>query len=189
MKTLATQSQGQQYQNCLFGDSISTGLKDTLGKNTANFAMGGLSTVSLVTQLKYLRSAGVQCQRAIIAIGTNDAWYITSDNTFVANLKQSVAMVQAMGASRILLVPAFYSTVPASQDPKLAGPLQRVDEINTLMQVVASSEQVNVMNRGLEPLFRNHALKPEVTFDGVHLNENGNAIYRQALLQVLRDEP
>jgi lysophospholipase L1-like esterase len=189
VKSQATQSQGQYYQNCLFGDSISSGLKNTLGKETVNFAMGGLSSASLATQLKYLSAAGVQCQQAIIAIGTNDAWYITRDDAFIANLRQCLSLVRAMGTSRVFLVPAFYSTLAASYDPTMAGPLQRVDEINVLLRLVARDENVDVVNKGLEPLFRNNALKEELTYDGVHLNDRGNAIYRQVLLQVFQSSP
>jgi hypothetical protein len=131
VKTLAANNQGQQYPTCLFGDSISSGLKNSLQPTITNFAMGGLSTVSLTTQLKYLNQAGVRCQ-----------------------------------------------------DPSMAGPLQRVDEINALMQQVATSEDVGLMTSGLESLYYNHALKDELTTDGVHLNDNGNQIYRQALLAI-----
>lgn len=189
VKSQATQSQGKYYQNCLFGDSISSGLKDTLGKETTNFAMGGLSSVSLVTQLNYLRAAGVQCQQAIIAIGTNDAWYVTRDDTFVANLKQCLALVRTLGATRVLLVPAFYSTLPASHDPTLAGTIQRVDEINSLLGSAAKAQNVDVVTNGLELLFKNDALKEELSYDGVHLNDKGNAIYRQFLLQVFQNQP
>lgn len=189
VKSQTTQNQGQRYQNCLFGDSISSGLKDTLGKETTNFAMGGLSSVSLATQLNYLRAAGVQCQQAVIAIGTNDAWYITHDDTFVVRLKQCLALVRTMGATRVLLVPAFYSTLPASHDPTLAGTIQRVDEINSLLWSAAKAENVDVVTNGLEPLFKNNALKEELSYDGVHLNDKGNAIYRQFLLQVFQNQP
>jgi hypothetical protein len=45
-------TQKKNYAVCLFGDSISSGLGNTLGNNTFNFALGGMSTISLVEQLK-----------------------------------------------------------------------------------------------------------------------------------------
>ncbi len=68
-------TQDRQYTACLFGDSISSGLGNTLGDNTFNFAIGGMSTISLIEQLKMLTAAKVKCHQAIIAIGTNDADY------------------------------------------------------------------------------------------------------------------
>ena len=47
---------GKQYYGCIFGDSISAGVGNTLGHNTYNFAVGGLSSTSLVEQLKNLSS-------------------------------------------------------------------------------------------------------------------------------------
>jgi len=189
VKAQAVQNQGQQYSACLFGDSISSGLKNSLAPKIVNFAMGGLSSVSLATQLKYLNGAGVRCQKAIIAIGTNDAWYVTSNETVIAKLTESLSLVRAMGANSIVMIPAFYSTLPASHDPKLAAPIERVDEINGLIQQVAQSEDVELLTTDLKPLYENHALKSGLTYDGVHLNEQGNQIYRQVLLSTLNLMP
>jgi lysophospholipase L1-like esterase len=52
--------------------------------------MGGMSSVSLLTQLRQLKAANVQCQKVVIAIGTNDAMYNISNNAFRNNLRQSI---------------------------------------------------------------------------------------------------
>jgi lysophospholipase L1-like esterase len=181
----ADTSQKQQYAGCLFGDSISSGLGNTLGEGLANFGRGGLSSVSLLDQLKALDSMEVQCQKAIIAIGTNDAWDDIQDDAFVDNLKQAVSLARQMGATQITLVPAFYSTVEASHNPGIAGTLDRVDEINKLVQKVAVSEKVAIVTSELQPLYSKHSLKKELTFDGVHLNDKGKKIYRQVVLKIL----
>lgn len=185
VKQQAANSQNQSFQGCLFGDSISSALGDPLAEGVANFAMGGLSSVSLVQQLKVLNTAGIKCQQAVIAIGTNDAGYAIQNADFVDNLMQSVELVHQMGASQITLIPAFYSTVAASQDPALAGPIARVDEINQLIQRVAAAENVPIVADGLQPLYANKSLKQEMTFDGVHLNDNGKQIYRQVVQRIL----
>lgn len=182
----ANASRNQQYPACLFGDSISSALGNTIGDGVANFAMGGLSTVSLVEQLKFLQEAQVKCQTAVIAIGTNDAMYSTSNQTFVQNLSQSIELVRTLGATQIILLPAFYSTIPASYDPSMAGPIERVDEINGLMQQVAASYGVPVMAQEIQPLFAAHSLRTDLTFDGVHLNDAGKAIYRQIVQHILQ---
>ena len=182
----ASQNRDQTYSACLFGDSISSGLGQTLGASHVNFGTGGLSTVSLRTQLQILTNNRVGCDRAVIAIGTNDAMYTISDTQFVTNLRESLNLVRSMGAKQITLVPAFYSTLAASQNPLSAGPLPRVDEINRLINQISQEQDVPVVMAGLEELYDGNELREDLTFDGVHLNEAGKAIYRGFLKRVLR---
>lgn len=178
-------SQGKQFSGCLFGDSVSAQLGNSLGEGTFNFALNGLSSISLVEQLKLLASGKVKCQKTIIAVGGNDAWYGLSNEVFTEKLKESISLVRAMGTKEIFLIPAFYSTVAASKDPTLAAPLSKVEEINTVMNQVATTENVPVQSSSIQPLYENNALKDNLTSDGDHLNAEGLKIYRQALLEIL----
>lgn len=182
-QTLAAQD--KQFSGCLFGDSISAGLGNTLGSGTFNFGLNGLSTISLLEQLKSLIPTKVKCEKAIIAIGGNDALYQISDELFSKNLQEAIALLRTMGTKEIFLIPAFYSTVAASSDPKVAAPLARVEQINVLINQVAETEKVPVAAAGLAPLYENNVLKENLTSDGDHLNAEGLKIYRQALLQIL----
>jgi lysophospholipase L1-like esterase len=182
-QTLAAQD--KQFSGCLFGDSISAGLGNTLGNGNFNFGLNGLSTISLLEQLKSLIPTKVKCEKAIIAIGGNDAWYGISDELFSKNLQEAIALIRTMGNKEIFLIPAFYSTVAASSDPAVAAPLSRVEQINTLINQVAETEKVPVAASGLAPLYENNVLKENFTSDGDHLNADGLKIYRQALLQIL----
>ena len=175
----------KQYYGCIFGDSISAGVGNTLGDNNYNFAVGGLSSTSLVEQLKKLVPMNIKCQTAIIAIGTNDAAYGTSDVMFVQNMEEAISLVQSMGATRVVLIPAFYSTVAASYNPNLAGTTTRVEEINALIRRVAAIDNVPVKAEDIQPLFDGQALKEDLTKDGVHLNIEGIKIYKKALLKIL----
>ncbi|XGV96728.1 MAG: alpha/beta hydrolase [Leptolyngbya sp. BL-A-14] len=185
----ATVSQNKQYPACLFGDSISAQLVNTLGQGTVNFALGGMSSVSLVEQLKQLVAKKVQCQKALIAIGTNDAWYTISDDRISQNLKEAIALTRELGATKIVLLPAFYSTLAASKKPELAGPIPRVEAVNQVIDAVAKAEQVPVDTTALQPLFEGKTLKDSLTTDGVHLNAAGIAVYRQAVLGILDAAP
>lgn len=178
--------QSKHYYSCLFGDSISAGVGNTLGKHTHNFALGGLNTVSLVKQLEKLDAASVKCQKAIIAIGANDAKDKISDELFVENLENAIALVHSMGAKRVILIPAFYSTVAASHNPNLAGTIPRVEEINVLIRQVALKKKLPVAAAGIQALYKDSALKASLTQDGVHLNRKGIKIYRQVLLKILK---
>ncbi len=184
---LATQD--KQYEACLFGDSITAELGNSMGEHIFNFALDGLSTISLVEQLKFLNTAGVKCQKTVIAIGGNDAWYGMSDELFVKKLKEAIALVRSKGTQQIFLIPAFYSTVAASLDPSIAAPLKRVEEINTLIEQVAKTEKVSVEAEGIQPLYQNNILKDNLTTDGDHLNAEGLEIYRQALFKIIKSTP
>ncbi len=182
-QTLAAQN--KQFSGCLFGDSTSAALGNTLGNGTFNFGLNGLSTISLLEQLKSLIPTKVKCEKAIIAVGGNDALYGISDELFSKNLQEAIALVRTMGNKEIFLIPAFYSTVAASSDPTVAAPLSRVEQINALINQVAETEKVPVAAAGLAPLYENNALRGSFTSDGEHLNAEGLKIYRQALLQIL----
>lgn len=180
----------QVYQGCLFGDSISSALGNTLGAGRFNFALGGMSTTSLLVQLDRLTKQQVQCQTAVIAIGTNDAMYSLSDKQFQQNLTRIITLTRAaLGAQNIILIPAFYSTVEASNNPRMAGTLSRVDDINGILRTVAKAENVPVYSAVIQPLFEQGALKQSLTFDGVHLNAEGLKIYRQAILGIFNPAP
>lgn len=182
-------TQGKQYEGCLFGDSITAELGNSLGERTFNFALDGLSTISLVEQLKRLHTTPMKCQKAVIAIGGNDAWYNLSDELFSQKLKESIALVRSMDTPQIFLIPAFYSTVEASLDPSIAAPLKRVEEINTLIEKIAAIENIPVEAEGIQSLYEKNALKENLTSDGDHLNAEGLKIYRQALLNILNSNP
>ena len=147
--------------------------------------MGGLSTVSLLEQLKTLKASNVQCQNVMIAIGTNDAWYAIRNDEFVSNLERIVVLTRSMGASQITVVPAFYSTVEASHNPNVAGTVERVEEINALIRQVADVENVGLVTDEIDPLFADRSLRQDLTFDGVHLNEKGQKLYKRIVLNIL----
>ena len=176
----------QKFKVCLFGDSISAQIENTLGNNTFNFAIAGMSTISQLEQFNALKSTQVQCKSAIVAIGTNDAAYRTTPEQFEQNLTQVLATLrQQMNTQKIVLLPAFYSTIEASKDRSIAGTVDRVELINQSVQQVARRENLPVLSGVVQPLFSGQTLKEDLTIDGVHLNLKGRQIYRSSLLRVV----
>lgn len=178
-------SQGQTYSVCLFGDSISSALGNTLGDRAFNFAISGMSSVSLIPQMQTLVAASTRCQQVVFAMGTNDACYDITNEQVVANMHQAIAIARQLSATRIVILPAFYSTLAASRKPFLAGTLARVEEINALLRKIAVTEQVTMTSQGLNSLYQGQELKANITTDGVHLNATGRILYRNALVQIL----
>jgi hypothetical protein len=179
-------TQGKQFSACLFGDSVTAELGNTLGKSTFNFALNGLSGISLVEQLKLIIPTKVRCEKSVIAIGGNDAWYGLNDTLFAKKLQESISLVQKLGSKQIFLIPAFYSTVVASKNPSISATNPSVKQINTVMKQVASQNNLPFELQEVELLNQNDALKDDLSSeDGAHLNNQGIDIYRQALLKIL----
>jgi len=185
MKYFLIATRGQTFSSCLFGDSISAELGNTLGIDTFNFSFDGLSTVSLVEQLQSLMSNKIKCGKAVIAVGGNDAWYQMSNDSFRQKLQESISLLQKMGTQQIYLVPAFYSTVAGSKDPEVSAPVDKVVEINNIINQVGQQEKIPVLVDDVAPLYENNALKDNLSSDGDHLNADGLKIYREALEKAL----
>jgi lysophospholipase L1-like esterase len=146
-----------------------------------------MSTISQMEQLKALTTTHLTCDTAIVAIGTNDAAYRTTEEKFEHNLRQIIATLrQQMKTHQILLIPAFYSTIAASHDPSIAGTIERVQTINARIEQVAKAENLPVFSEAIQPLFVGQSLREDLTVDGVHLNLKGKQLYRAALLQIIR---
>jgi lysophospholipase L1-like esterase len=169
----------------LFGDSISAELGNNLGANNFNFGFDGLSSVSLVEQLQSLIPNKVKCQKAVIAVGGNDAWYGMSDESFRQKLQSAISLIRKMGTKDIYLVPAFYSTVAASNDPTISAPIAKVTQINNIINQVGAEEKIPVLVEDLAGLYENNALKETLSSDGDHLNRAGLQIYQAALVKIL----
>ncbi len=186
MQAQVRKSQRLAFEKGLFGDSISSRLGFMPESNLLNFALGGLSSTSLVHQLKAFSAAEIKIPQVAIAIGTNDALYGTPDAVIVRNVQQSIRMIEEMGTARIHLFGAFYATERASQNSWLAGSNQRITEINDLLEEVASQARIHFVWDELQVLFNKTELNPTLTGDGVHLNALGKRIYRQVLLEVFQ---
>ena len=177
-----------KYQGCLFGDSISQPLRTSLGRSNSNFALSGMSTVSLVVQLKLLTAANLQCTKVIIAIGTNDAFYKVQNLTLLENLKRIVALARKTGAEQIIFIPAFYASIATERDPDMADTNEQIKEVNALIENFGVIHHASVETTSTQELFMNQALKEDLTADGIHLNQDGLEKYRLSLLKLIDEK-
>ncbi len=178
-------TQGKQYSACLFGDSVTAELGNSLENGTFNFALDGLSGISLVEQLKLLIPTKVKCNKVAIAIGGNDAWYGLTDEAFANKLQESISLIPGLQTKQIFLIPAFYSTVVASKDPTISATNARVKQINVVMNQVALKDNIPFAVEAVQSLNQDDALKDNISSeDGAHLNDEGIKIYRQGLLNI-----
>ncbi|MGB5962156.1 MAG: SGNH/GDSL hydrolase family protein [Coleofasciculaceae cyanobacterium] len=100
-------TQDKQYQGCLFGDSITAELGTSLGDKNFNFALNGLSAISLFEQLQSLIQTKVKCDKVVIAIGGNDAWYGISNELFVEKLQKALALGRSLGTQQFFFDSSF----------------------------------------------------------------------------------
>ena len=187
IKHQANSIQGE-YKSCLFGDSISQPLHTSLGKGNSNFAASGMSTVSLIVQLKLLISANLRCRKVIIAIGTNDAFYRIKERALIENLKQVIALAHKTGAERIIFIPAFYASIAIERDPDMEDTNKQIKEVNAVMSKIGTEHHVLVETANIEKLFINQTLKEELTADGIHFNQYGLNDYRTILLKMINNK-
>jgi len=61
-------TQNTHIKTCFFGDSITAMLGNTLGDNSFNFAIGGMSAISQLEQLKLLTAAKIKCERLLLSV-------------------------------------------------------------------------------------------------------------------------
>ena len=177
-----------KYQGCLFGDSISQPLHTSLGKGNLNFALSGMSTVSLIVQLKLLTDANLRCTKVIIAIGTNDAFYRVKNRTLLENLEQIVALARKTGAEQIIFIPAFYASIATERDPDMADTNEQIKEVNASIEKFGIIHHASVETASTQKLFTSQTLREDLTADGIHLNQDGLKRYRLSLLKLLDEK-
>ncbi len=177
-----------KYKGCLFGDSISQPLRTSLGKGNFNFALSGMSTVSLIAQLKLLTDANLRCTKVIIAIGTNDAFYRIKSRALLENLEQVVTLSRKTGAAQIIFIPAFYASSATERDPDMADTNEQIKEVNVLIDKFGIIHYALVETASTQKLFVNQTLKEELTADGIHLNQDGLEKYRSSLLKLIDEK-
>lgn len=179
-------TQGQTLQQAIWGDSITAALGNTLGPERFNFALSGMTTMSLGPQMERLAPARVQ--RGAIALGTNDADRQISPEQYREYLSQAIAQLKAWGCDRIDLLPPHYPTPGHLWRYGYPNALERIEQLKQILASLADGETVCYQADFFASLYpppdQGPHLRRELTTDGVHLNAPGRTLYRELLLQL-----
>ena len=130
----------------------------------------------------------------VIYIGINDVWHWVTPNlrgttkdTFEIGLKSMIASLQNAGARVILCTPSVIGEKNDGTNPQDA----MLDEYSDISRGVAQEtgsvlcDLHKAFNQYLKSNNPNNEEKGILTFDRVHLNDNGNRFVAEQMLKIL----
>ena len=178
----------------LLGDSISLWFPTTLlpGRRTwLNQAISGENSGTLLQRLDALDDA--QVETVFLMIGINDLIAGKAENQVVTNIERVVLYLQENHPDADIVVQSILPHAAENatwegRDRLLLLPNDRVRVVNDAIAELAEADNVYYLN--LHPLFMNGEglLRPDLTTDGLHLNERGYLVWRTAISILLTDE-
>jgi CubicO group peptidase (beta-lactamase class C family)/lysophospholipase L1-like esterase len=125
--------------------------------------------------------------KLFLMIGINDVSQQASVDTIVANIRQIVERVQRESpATRLYLQSLLPIDESFDRYKGLAGKTDTVPEINRRLEALAAEKGIRFIN--LFPLFTvkgTNVMRRDVTFDGLHLNDEGYKIWVKLLKKEL----
>ena len=172
--------QGPNRLEVVLGDSIGLWLPtETLPRDRLwlNQGISGDTTAGVLARLDAL--APTRPTVIHLMVGVNDLKTNVPEAQIMRNLERMVAQLQRRHPQTRLVL---YSVLPTRRDDISPG---RVRSLNNHMAYLAA--QRNVAYRDLQGLFRDEvgSLRADLTNDGIHLNNQGYALWQQVMLAVL----
>jgi len=158
----------------LAGDSITEGWLGTdidFGVPMSNHGIGWDTVTGLKSRLPQMLQHSPD--KVFILIGTNDIGYNRQAEVMAGELSEIVEVFKREKPS----VKIFIQSVM----PREVEALAAVDNINLAYKEVTKEQGVTFIDLG--PVFTapNRTLKPELTYDGLHLNEKGYQVWAEVL--------
>lgn len=201
---------GSQHRIVFFGDSITelgvkpngyvTLIRDSLGQAGRSAAVtgAGISGNKIGDLLARVERDVLPHKPTVVVIyiGINDVWHYafasrgltgTTKDAFDTGLRSLVASLQASGAQTVLCTP----TVIGERKDGANTYDAMLEEYSTVVRNVAAatgSPVCDLRQQFTAYLAANNpgdAAKDILTYDGVHLNDAGNALVARTLLQTL----
>ena len=164
----------------LAGDSITEGWLGydiDLGEEVSNHGIGWDTVTGLKSRLPQMLRHNPD--KLFILIGTNDIGYKRPAKDMALELTEIVeTLLREKPGTKVYI---------QSVMPRELESLPAVEEINKAYADVAREQGVTYIN--LTPVFAaaDGTLKPDLTYDGLHLNQNGYEVWAKALKTYIQD--
>ncbi|MDB9528087.1 GDSL-type esterase/lipase family protein [Oscillatoria sp. CS-180] len=178
----------------LLGDSISLWFPNNLlpGRRTwINQAISGEQSNMLLRRLDSLDDSNIES--IFLMIGINDLIAGKPESQVTQNIQETVRYLKKRHPNADIVVQSILphgaeNATWEGRDRLLQLPNNRIQAVNVALEKVAAEQNVHYLD--LYPLFANGegALRPDLTTDGVHLNERGYLVWRTAIALLLASE-
>ena len=144
---------------------------------TANYGIGWDTTDGLLLRLEQIRRN--RPQRAFILIGTNDLGYQHSARHIASNIQSVIATLRPdMPATE------FYVLSILPREAKFVAILA---EANELLRTAAAQGGYVFLDLASHMMDTDGSLRKELSYDGLHLNVHGYALWSQVLNGCVRN--
>lgn len=178
----------------LLGDSISLWFPSSMlpGRRTwINQAISGEHSDMLLRRLDSLDESNVET--IFLMIGINDLIAGKPEGQVTQNIQETIVYLKKHHPNAEIVVQSILphgaeNATWEGRDRLLQLPNDRIQAVNIALEQVATKHKVHYLN--LYPLFANGegALRPDLTTDGVHLNDLGYLVWRTAIALLLSTE-
>jgi lysophospholipase L1-like esterase len=178
----------------LLGDSISLWFPHDLlpGRRTwINQAISGEHSDMLNNRLNALD--GAQVESIFLMIGINDLIAGKPESQVADNIRSAVRYLQRQHPEAEIVVQSILphgaeQATWEGRDRLLLLPNDRIQAVNSALAKIAQEQDIYYLD--LYPLFADGegALRPDLTTDGLHLNDNGYLVWRTAIALFINNQ-
>lgn len=186
--------QNAPHLTVLLGDSISLWFPQDLlpGRRTwLNQAISGEQSDMLLRRLDALDQADIES--VFLMVGVNDLIAGVPESQVQENIREAVRYLRDQHPRADIVLQSILphggeGSTWEGRDRLLLLPNDRIQAVNAALEELAWENDVYYLN--LYPLFADGdgALRPDLTTDGLHLNERGYLVWRTAIALLLDAE-
>ena len=146
-----------------------------------NRGVGGDTVQGVLDRLPGILEA--QPQRAFVMVGINDIFFKNPENKIVARYDRVLAALDKAG------VETTVQAVIECGDAPVCTPDRReaVRSLNGELRALAARHELPFVDLNAE-LSGEDGLKPQYTWDGIHLNAEGNRVWRDTIAPMMQDD-
>ena len=143
-----------------------------------NFGVSGDSSAGILNRVSQVASK--RPQMVFVLAGVNDIYADFPSDVTERNLQLTATQLQRSGAKPVI------QTIIFIRGPRASEINARISAINTNLAAWCARENIAFVDLN-SVLSQNGSLRDDVTKDGIHLNDKGYQIWRDAIRPYLRD--